>query len=48
MTIYLNGMFAVQANPSGALAFNLPAGIDANGLPLGLQAIGRGDEGRSQ
>ena len=46
--MHLNGMFAVPANLAGVLAFNLPAGIDANGLPLGLQAIGRGDEGRSQ
>ncbi len=39
--MYLNDVFAVPANLAGVPAVSVPAGLDANGLPLGLQVIGR-------
>jgi aspartyl-tRNA(Asn)/glutamyl-tRNA(Gln) amidotransferase subunit A len=44
--MYLNDVFTVTANLTGAPAMSLPAGLDKDGLPLGLQLIGRSlDEG---
>ena len=39
--MYLNDLFTVTANLAGVPAISVPAGLDANGLPLGLQIIGK-------
>lgn len=39
--MYLNDLFTVTANLAGVPAISVPAGVDANGLPLGLQIIGK-------
>ncbi len=39
--MYLNDIFTVTANLAGLPALALPAAQDANGLPLGLQVIGK-------
>jgi aspartyl-tRNA(Asn)/glutamyl-tRNA(Gln) amidotransferase subunit A len=39
--MYLNDVFTVPANLAGVPAMSVPAGLDANGLPLGLQVIAR-------
>jgi aspartyl-tRNA(Asn)/glutamyl-tRNA(Gln) amidotransferase subunit A len=39
--MYLNDVFTVPANLAGPPAISVPAGLDANGLPLGLQIIAR-------
>ena len=39
--MYLNDVFTVTANLAGVPAMSVPAGVDANGLPLGLQIITR-------
>jgi aspartyl-tRNA(Asn)/glutamyl-tRNA(Gln) amidotransferase subunit A len=39
--MYLNDIFTVTANLAGLPAIAVPAGIDAQGLPLGLQVIGK-------
>lgn len=39
--VYLNDVFTVPASMAGVPALSLPAGLDAQGLPLGLQLIGR-------
>ncbi|MBV8702701.1 MAG: Asp-tRNA(Asn)/Glu-tRNA(Gln) amidotransferase subunit GatA, partial [Acetobacteraceae bacterium] len=39
--MYLNDVFTVPANLAGVPAMSVPAGLDANGLPLGLQVIDR-------
>ncbi|MBS0639770.1 MAG: Asp-tRNA(Asn)/Glu-tRNA(Gln) amidotransferase subunit GatA [Acetobacteraceae bacterium] len=39
--MYLNDVFTVPANLAGVPAASVPAGLDANGLPLGLQIIGK-------
>lgn len=38
--MYLNDIFTVSVNLAGLPGLSLPAGLDANGLPLGLQIIG--------
>jgi len=46
IAMYLNDIFTVTVNLAGLPGMSLPAGVDANGLPLGLQLIGRAlDEG---
>ncbi len=37
--MYLNDVFTVPADLAGVPAVSVPAGLDANGLPLGLQVI---------
>jgi aspartyl-tRNA(Asn)/glutamyl-tRNA(Gln) amidotransferase subunit A len=39
--MYLNDVFTVTVNLAGLPGIALPAGLDAKGLPLGLQLIGR-------
>ena len=41
IAMYLNDVFTVTANLAGLPGISVPAGLDANGLPLGLQVIGR-------
>jgi aspartyl-tRNA(Asn)/glutamyl-tRNA(Gln) amidotransferase subunit A len=41
VTMYLNDVFTVTANLAGLPGLSVPAGLDAQGLPLGLQVIGR-------
>src|SRR3954464_7527531 len=46
VAMYLNDIFTVTTNLAGLPGLSLPAGLDAQGLPLGLQLIGRAlDEG---
>ncbi|MGC1302105.1 MAG: Asp-tRNA(Asn)/Glu-tRNA(Gln) amidotransferase subunit GatA [Caulobacteraceae bacterium] len=46
VSMYLNDVFTVTVNLAGLPGISVPAGVDAGGLPLGLQLIGRGlDEG---
>ena len=39
--MYLNDVFTVTVNMAGLPGIAVPAGLDAQGLPLGLQLIGR-------
>ncbi len=39
--MYLNDVFTVTVNLAGLPGVSVPAGLDARGLPLGLQLIGR-------
>ena len=39
--MYLNDVFTVTVNLAGLPGAAVPAGLDAGGLPLGLQVIGR-------
>ena len=41
VTMYLNDVFTVPANMAGIPGLSVPAGLDAQGLPLGLQVLGR-------
>ena len=41
VTMYLNDVFTVPASMAGVPGLSVPAGLDARGLPLGLQVIGR-------
>jgi aspartyl-tRNA(Asn)/glutamyl-tRNA(Gln) amidotransferase subunit A len=46
VAMYLNDIFTVTVNLAGLPGMSIPAGLDATGLPLGLQLIGRAlDEG---
>jgi aspartyl-tRNA(Asn)/glutamyl-tRNA(Gln) amidotransferase subunit A len=41
IAMYLNDIFTVTVNLAGLPGISIPAGLDAQGLPLGLQLIGR-------
>lgn len=41
INMYLNDVFTVSVNLAGLPAMSLPIGLSANGLPLGMQLIGR-------
>jgi aspartyl-tRNA(Asn)/glutamyl-tRNA(Gln) amidotransferase subunit A len=41
IAMYLNDVFTVPANLSGLPGISVPAGLSAEGTPLGLQVIGR-------
>ena len=41
LAMYLNDVFAVPASLAGLPAMSVPAGVNHEGLPLGLQIIGR-------
>lgn len=46
INMWLNDVFTVSVNLAGLPAMSLPAGLSADGLPLGLQFIGKAfDEG---
>jgi aspartyl-tRNA(Asn)/glutamyl-tRNA(Gln) amidotransferase subunit A len=41
IAMYLNDVFAVPASLAGLPAMSVPAGLNSEGLPLGLQIIGK-------
>lgn len=41
LTMYLNDVFTVTTNLAGLPGISVPAGLSSNGLPLGLQVIGK-------
>ncbi len=41
VTMYLNDIFTVPASMAGIPGISVPAGLDRDGLPLGLQLLGR-------
>ena len=41
VSMYLNDIFTVPINLAGLPAISIPAGVDSNGYPLGLQIIGK-------
>jgi aspartyl-tRNA(Asn)/glutamyl-tRNA(Gln) amidotransferase subunit A len=41
VTMYLNDVFTVPASLAGVPAISIPGGLSGEGLPLGLQVIGR-------
>ncbi len=41
VAMYLNDVFTVTANLAGLPGISVPAGLDPDGLPLGLQVIGK-------
>src|SRR6185295_12468342 len=41
VTMHLNDMFTIPASMAGLPGISVPAGLDKDGLPLGLQVIGR-------
>ncbi len=41
LQMYLNDIYTVSANLAGIPGINVPAGVDKNGLPIGLQLLGK-------
>src|SRR5207249_9936892 len=41
IAMYLNDVFTVPADLAGLPGLSVPAGLSSDGLPLGLQVIGR-------
>ena len=41
LAMYLNDVFSVPASMAGIPAMSVPAGLNSEGLPLGLQVIGK-------
>ncbi|MEL7188550.1 MAG: Asp-tRNA(Asn)/Glu-tRNA(Gln) amidotransferase subunit GatA [Pseudomonadota bacterium] len=41
LTMYLNDVFAVPASLAGLPAMSVPVGVNPDGLPLGLQLVGK-------
>ncbi|HTI31782.1 MAG TPA: Asp-tRNA(Asn)/Glu-tRNA(Gln) amidotransferase subunit GatA [Sphingomonas sp.] len=41
LAMYLNDVFTVPSSMAGLPAMSVPGGLDSNGLPLGLQVIGK-------
>jgi aspartyl-tRNA(Asn)/glutamyl-tRNA(Gln) amidotransferase subunit A len=41
LTMYLSDIFTVSVNLAGTPGISIPAGVDARGLPIGLQIIGK-------
>ncbi len=41
VTMYLNDLFTVPANMAGLPGLSVPAGLNQDGLPLGLQVLGK-------
>jgi aspartyl-tRNA(Asn)/glutamyl-tRNA(Gln) amidotransferase subunit A len=41
LRMYLSDVFTVSANLAGVPAISVPAGTDRNGLPIGMQLVGR-------
>src|SRR6202042_1700098 len=41
VSMYLNDVFTVPVSLAGLPAISVPAGLTADGLPLGLQIVGR-------
>ena len=41
LTMYLNDVFAVPASLAGLPAMSVPCGVNSDGLPLGLQIVGK-------
>jgi aspartyl-tRNA(Asn)/glutamyl-tRNA(Gln) amidotransferase subunit A len=41
LEMYLNDVYTTSANLAGTPAISIPAGTDKNGLPIGMQIIGR-------
>ena len=41
LEMYLNDVFTVTVNLAGLPGISVPAGLDADGLPLGLQLVGK-------
>lgn len=41
LSMYLNDVFTVPANLAGLPGISVPAGLDGQGLPLGLQVLGK-------
>lgn len=41
LQMYLNDIFTVSANLAGIPGISIPAGVDTNGLPIGVQLLGK-------
>jgi aspartyl-tRNA(Asn)/glutamyl-tRNA(Gln) amidotransferase subunit A len=41
LQMYLSDIFTIPVNLAGTCSISVPAGISENGLPIGLQLIGR-------